>query len=188
MDFRNINEGHEDGEEPIVFHYNREERIRNAPDLVKQYYAGELKRPRGLFRVLVSNKANKTLLFVLVVCFILVGFIGFFGPKKNESAVSGVSFNLLAFSYDDTVYASLKFSEPDKKNRENYSENIPLKVRFSFFDADNMCIVFDEVNGSYNGKEVFLRTSCRDYDIFNVTAEFDFCDEEVKLQASVEHR
>ncbi len=189
MDFSKIEEGHEDGEEPLVFHYNREERIKNAPELVKKYYDGELLQKRGLFRVLVATRANRMMLFVLVVCFILVGFIGFFGPKKSERTVQGVEFNLSAFSFDDSVYASIRCDEPVRKFLGDYEgKSIPIVAAVSFIDADSQVLFSETVSENYLGNQIFLRTSVTDYDIVKVCADFAFSGENVHLESSVEHR
>lgn len=170
MDFRNIDEGHADGEEKPVFHYNREERIKNAPEIVKKYYSGEMNQKRGLFRVLVATKGNRMLLFCLAAAFIITGFMGFFGPTKNSSLVSGVPANLSAFSVEDTIYVSLKLSEPVKKARENYKSAAKVHAVFDAYDADNQKLFTNEIDDVYEGSELFLRTTFRDYDIFNIVA------------------
>ncbi|MBQ0052106.1 MAG: hypothetical protein KBT11_08600 [Treponema sp.] len=188
MDFRNIDEGHAEGEEPLVFHYNREDRIKNAPDLVKQYYSGELNRKRGLFRVLVSTKGNRFMLFALVVCFIIIGFVEFFGPSSNVDTVSGISSKLTAFSYEDTIYVSLKLEKAGKKYLEAHKDENGVEVfaLVQAYDADNQLLFEDKVNGKYEGKDLFLRTSFTDYDIFSIKAQLAAGGEVKNLSCSVE--
>ena len=45
--FKNVEEMRPDGEQPLHFYYNREERIARAPEIVKAYYRGEMKNVRG---------------------------------------------------------------------------------------------------------------------------------------------
>lgn len=170
MDFRNIDEGHADGEEKPFFHYNREERIKNAPEIVKKYYSGEMSQRRGLFRVLVATKGNRMILFCLAAAFIITGFMGFFGPTKNSALVSGVPVVLSAFSVEDTIYVSLKLSEPAKKFRKQYESAAIVHVVFDAYDADSQKLFTNEIDDVYEGGELFLRTTFRDYDILNVVA------------------
>lgn len=170
MDFRNIDEGHADGEENPVFHYNREKRIKNAPEIVKKYYSGEMSQKRGIFRVLVATKGNRMLLFCLAAAFIITGFMRFFGPTKNSALVTGVPANLSAFSVEDTIYVSLKLSEPAKKFRDQYESAAKVHAVFDAYDADSQKLFTNEIDDVYEGSELFLRTTFRDYDIFNIVA------------------
>ncbi len=189
MDFSKIDESKEEGEEKLVFHYNREERLKKAPEIVRKYYAGELIQKRGLFRSLVSTRGNRMMFFVLLLSCGLTAFVGFFGPKKNVRSAAGVEFTLTAFSFDDSVYASVKFSEPFQKNRSDYKDKrIPVSAAMSFVDADSQVVFREEASEIYSGKQLFLRTSVTDYDIVKVWADFTFCDEEIHLESPVEHR
>lgn len=187
MDFRNIEEGRADGEEKPVFHYSREERIKNAPEIVRKYYSGELNQKRGIFRVLVATRANRMIFFCLAVAIIVTGFMGFFGPSKNSALVSGVPAKLTAFSVEDTVYVSLKLDEPARKSREKY-DGTAAKVLsvFDAYDADSQKLFSKEISEIYEGREMFLRTTFRDYDIFNIDADVEIGGETKRLSCQVE--
>lgn len=186
MDFRNIDEGHADGEEKLVFHYSHDERIKNAPEIVKKYYSGELQKKRGFFRVLVATPGNRMLLFCLVAAVIVTGFIGFFGPSKNSSLVSGVPSELSAFSMGDVIYASVKLEKPIKKFQEKYKSPTPVNAVFNVLDAGNQILLTKENDEIYNGEELFLRTSFQDYDIFKVTVDVTIGGETKTLSCQVE--
>ena len=159
MDFSNMSEGHVDGEESMVFHYNREERIKNAPQSVQDYYAGKLGAFKpGLFRALVSTKGNRFIFMTLVICFLLVIFVGIFGPKKNVDVLAGVRLDLSVFVYadfGDNVYVDLKLDPPAKKMLANYEREIPVKVTFSAVNAEGQIAQNVTVVDKYNGKELF---------------------------------
>ena len=53
-------------EENIVFHYSHENRIKNAPKIVQDYYNGNFKLNKGI-KVLFKNAPNRVLLISLVV-------------------------------------------------------------------------------------------------------------------------
>lgn len=189
MDFKNIDEGHPDGEEPLVFYYNREERIKNSPKIVKDFYAGKLiqKRP-GLFRALVSTRQNRMVFFCLVAAVIMAFFFGFFGPSKNEASIAGVDCELSAFSFEDNVLVSVKFNEPAKKYKAKYESAVKVKALFSACDADGQKIFEKEINDVYNGKELFIRTTFADYDIFTVAADVEIENESSRLSCKIEKR
>jgi len=187
MDFNSINEGHEDGKEPLHFYYNREDRISHAPKLVQDYYHGNLLKKTGFFRVLVSTRGNRLMLIMMAVCFAIVIFFGFFGKKPNESSVSGVHVILSAFSFEDTVYVSVRLEEPGKKGLQIKSLPAPVSVEVQMIDADKQIVNKTDLNGKYDGKEQYMRTTFRDYDILSVQAEISLAGKKGKFSAKVEH-
>ncbi len=185
MDFNNVNETEPDGEEQLVFYYNREERIKNSPQIVKDYYDGKITAFKpGLFKALTATKGNRITLFVLVVCFAVVLFTGIFN-KRNEGNVAGVPVALSAFSFEEKVYVSLKFDEAKKNSA---GQNIPYKAEIIFQDADKQPVSTETFTVNYQGKECFIRTTCNDYDIFYVGAVVTHDDIVQELYAAVEKR
>ena len=199
MDFSQIPEGHEDGEEPLIFHYDKAERVRNAPQIVKDYYDGKLiqKRP-GLFKALVATRSNRLIFIALMVCFALVVFNMFFGPKPNVETRKGVPMTLAAFSYDGSVLVSLEFDDVWKIFAGKYSGGIPVFAKFEAVDVDNQVVGVLEDAGLYEERQLFLRARFTDFDIASVNAEvvLKFGGEEnsdgdsrpVVLKAKVERR
>lgn len=184
MDFSKTDEGHTDGEENLVFYYNREERIKRAPSIVQRYYnsEGEFGMKRGLFRSLVATKANRIMLVTLGFLFAVVLFIGLFA-KYEEGSLAGVPVELGAFSFEDTVYVSVHCAVPGKKFTGSLP--LPLKAVVSFYNIDEQLLETQELSGKYEGNELFLRTTIRDYDIMRITAVVSMADTSVELKAQV---
>ena len=165
MDFSNIDEGHLDEEEAgaeeerLVFYYDRSKRVKNAPQIVQDYYSGKFTAFRpGLFKALVATKANRFILFTLVVCFLMVLFVGFFGPKDNVCVIRGVKADLSAFVYEDfgeKVYVDLKLDPPSKQFLGEYEEPLPVKITFSAVNNDLQVIEKIVVEQTYSGKELY---------------------------------
>ena len=101
---QNMKEGFSNSDEQnLTFHYSREERLKKAPPLVQSYYEGDFKAYKpGIFKALVSTKQNRTVFFVLIVCFAVVLVEGFLN-KKNQSSIQGVPLELTAFSFEENV-------------------------------------------------------------------------------------
>ena len=66
MDFDKIQEGRSDDKQELHFFYNREERLKNAPQIVQDYYSGKFKPTKGFFRVMFATKGNRFLFVSLV--------------------------------------------------------------------------------------------------------------------------
>ena len=92
MDLNTIDEGHsekrnEDGE--FHYYYSREERLKNAPQSVKDFYAGKMAPKKGLFKVLFATRANKFLFMSIVVFVAVIWIFTFFsGRNANRFLVS----------------------------------------------------------------------------------------------------
>ena len=171
MNFKNIDEGHaenEKGPQDFHFYYNREERLKNAPQSVRDFYDGKMAPKKGLFKVLVSTPANK-FLFLSIIVFVAVIFIFNFFNNRNASSFCGTECELTAFSYDEDIYASLKFEELNKILKSE-SISLPVKVLFQAYDSSGLVSNKSEVSDIYTGQELFIRTKFPDYDIIKVVA------------------
>lgn len=164
--FKDVEEGHADGEEPVVYRYNREERIEKAPKIVQEYYAGGLRPVRGL-KVLFANKSNR-FVFMALIFFIAAAWI-YTGLNNTRSyaKINDISFELQAFVYDEEVYSSLKIV-----NKKKAKASSPQKITADFFiiNSDKEVSDKDSLSLVYESGEEYLRTKCHDYDIIRVDA------------------
>ena len=192
MDFSGFEETRSDNpsdEEQMVFRYNRAERLKHAPKIVQDYYSGDFKPYKGgLFRSLISTRANKLLLATIIFTFGIIFFIRAFGPEKKSGRLSGVDISLSAFSYEDSVYASVKFYEASKKLKSDFEGGYPISALISAYDNEGILISEQKVTGKYEGNEIFLRTIFSDYDIMSIGAVCSMDDKLLKLDAPIEKR
>lgn len=201
MDFTKIPEGSgDDGGKPagtgadgqLVFHYSREERLKHAPQIVRDYYDGKIKAYRpGIFKALVATRANRMILFALAVCAAVVAFNAFFGGRPNRASVEGVPLELAAFSVEDRVYASVRADRAGRKSAL-YGRAAPVRAVFTGIDADGASVLTSEDSDLYEGRELFLRTTFTDFDILSVSADVTFVvdgeERRATLRSSVERR
>ena len=112
-------------EAELNFHYKREDRLKDAPTVVKKYYAGELPTaPKGLFKALVHTKSSRFTFMALILVLALVVALIFFGPKANQNSLGNTEFSLSAFSFEEKIYVSIK-----TQTKTNQSEiQIPLEL------------------------------------------------------------
>ena len=191
-DLSNSEESSKNGEK-LHFYYNREERLKHAPKIVRDYYDGSGGRPvKGLFRVLVANRGNRIMLISVILFAAFVWFYSSFSERKS-STFMGASVTLSAFSYEDSVYASMKFSPPkNKRNKPNNNfaapVSFPVNVLFSAVDNNGGISAEQEVNDVYNGEDLFIRTRFNDYDIIKVKAVLSSGAEQKDFFVTVEKR
>lgn len=155
-------------EAELNFHYNREDRLKDAPTVVKKYYAGELPTaPKGLFKALVHTKSSRFTFMALILVLALVVALIFFGPKANQNSIGNTEFNLSAFSFEEKVYISIK-----TQSKVNQPEiQIPLEISISALDKESQILNQEKIETVITENEEFIRTIFTDYDIISVEVE-----------------
>ncbi|MBQ3024890.1 MAG: hypothetical protein IJD23_06245 [Spirochaetaceae bacterium] len=154
-------------ENELNFRYSREERLKNAPDTVKRYYAGEGPTPpKGFFKALVHTKSSRFTFMALILVLALVVSLIFFGPKANESSLQNTNFTLSAFSFEEKIFISIK-----TETQETKQINLPLEITISVFDNEKQLINQQKIESLITQKEEFIRTIFTDYDIISVEVE-----------------
>lgn len=155
-------------EAELNFHYNREDRLKDAPTVVKKYYAGELPTaPKGLFKALVHTKSSRFTFMALILVLALVVALIFFGPKANQNSIGNTEFNLSAFSFEEKVFVSIK-----TETKINQTEiQIPLEISISVLDKESQILNQEKIETVITENEEFIRTIFTDYDIISVEVE-----------------
>jgi len=179
-------ESHEDGERPLHFYYNREERLKNAPKSVQDYYAG--KGPvlaHGIFKTLVATPANRFMLTAVGACMLLVVFMSIFGNKPDKKQIGNTQVQLTAFSFEDAIYVSIHF-DGLKAVKNGKPEKVDAVVYA--IDTDTQKSQKQSLNGIYDGKEIYMRTKFPDYDIIKVQADIEIAGKKQSLITPVQRR
>ena len=155
-------------EAELNFHYNREDRLKDAPTVVKKYYAGELPTaPKGLFKALVHTKSSRFTFMALILVLALVVALIFFGPKANQNSIGNTEFNLSAFSFEEKVFVSIK-----TETKINQTEiQIPLEISISALDKESQILNQEKIETVITENEEFIRTIFTDYDIISISVE-----------------
>ena len=166
----------------LNFRYSREERLKNAPDTVKKYYAGEGPTPpKGFFKALVHTKSSRFTFMALILVLALVVSLIFFGPKANESSLQNTNFTLSAFSFEEKIYVTLKYVQKSIQEQE-------IIVTFQTFDKDKGLVSENKKAFIIAENNSFLRTTFIDYDILDVVAIIQGKNGTITLKKSVEKR
>ena len=181
--FENVDEGHSEGEEKLVFRYNREERLKNAPQIVRDYYDGKMKPVRGI-KIFWVNKTNRYILFSLVI---FIGFAWVFtalNNTRNYAKINNIAFELSAFSFQDEVYVNIKIN--DKKADEK-SPPVKIEAEVFFINNDNQVSQKKELSLVYRDGVQTLATKATDYDIIRVDVIVSADNKEKEISSAVKH-
>ena len=95
-------------QEGLTFYYNRERRLENAPDLVKNLYKNESKGRMGLFRTLTADRPRKFLFFIIVFMCLGILSLSIFGFFDKAHILDGNKIDISATSFEGTTYTVLK--------------------------------------------------------------------------------
>lgn len=181
--FEEVDEGHAEGEEKVVFRYNREERLKHAPQIVRDAYEGKMNPVRG-FKVLWVNKSNR---FILLSLIIFIAFVWIFTAVNNTRSytkINNIAFEITSFSFQDEVYVTIKIN--DKKADEK-SAPVKIEAEVFFINNDNQVVEKKELSLVYSNGEKTLATKVTDYDIIRVDSIITAAGTEKEVSTSVKH-
>ncbi len=168
-------------EADLHFYYNREERINRAPSIVKSHYDGTEKVPeKGFFKSLVSTKSSRFLLGSIVLLVIMILFVTNIDTTSNVATLNNVTLELSAFSYDESVYVTLKAHEAATE------EDISTSIYFSALNDKEIVIKQSTMHSIFDGNENFYRTTFPKYDILYIECIVTLNDETVHLKTVVQ--
>lgn len=163
--FEHVDEGHVDGEKPVTYYYNREERLSRAPENVKKYYRGEMNPVKG-FKALVAGP-NKFILFALVffvgVTWVYTGF----NKSRNYAKIEGLDCEVVSYSFEDTIYSSVSVKWNPKTEDKNKGD-CAVKAEIFLIDGDNQIVNKEVQTITYNAQDVetkYIRVRHTDFDI-----------------------
>ncbi|MDE6718780.1 MAG: hypothetical protein K2J68_02870 [Treponemataceae bacterium] len=181
----------EEKESAIHFHYDRNERINNAPKIVQDFYSGKMKIEKGFFRILVANKFNRVMLFTVALFFVVVLGVNFL-QNPTLGVCAGFECELSAFAYGDEILAQVKIHALQKSLRdknfridEYVAEKKEVAAIFDFLDGESEIATRSQKSGFLQKNEFFLRTNVPNYDIIKVCAQVEILGERVELSANV---
>lgn len=166
------NDGHEDNEENLVFHYKRDSYREHEDEKTRNLASGTTKIAPGLFKSLVNTKGNRIMFFTLIAITVFAFIWGTFSKDDNKTKIQGVSLTLSAFSYGDLgseIYTSLKLEQS-----KNSKEKFPLSLEIVFYavDSDEQISDKSEQVFVFDRKETqFVRAKFADYDIENIKCQ-----------------
>ena len=179
--FEDVDEGHLDGETPVHFYYNREERIKKAPKIVQDYYDGKMEPVRG-FKVLFKNKSNLSILIALIF------FVGFtwmytgFNNSRNYVKTGDIVNEMQAFIYEDDVYVTIKLS-----SKKVIEKPALTTVKISYVNNDKQVVSEETQSVVYKEGEEYIRTKTTDYDIIRVDAMVSYEGIEKEMSYIIKH-
>lgn len=166
-------DGYADGEEPVVFHHREGEFRKYESKVYSDMATGKNQPKRGMFRVLVGTRMNRTIFFAMILTFGVVMCVNLFGRKSHEDVIEGVFCSMSAFSFGDDVYVSVemkKKSGSKKSLPEVLVRDLSLDVSAIDSDGAESNKSHQEFSFDSSKEDQVCRMSFRNYDISNIKA------------------
>lgn len=188
-------DGYSEGEEPVIFHYQKGSFRKHEQQIYSDLATGKTGPAKGFFKVLVSSKGNKMIFFTMIVSIALACIIGFLSGRKNQGTVGGVKCSLSAFSFEDTVYASVSLNKDGKKRSK-----APVNMDFYFEVTTAKGVVADSRSVACtfvpDGKNDPVHVAFPDYEFLKKVSDEGFIvrcrvsadDEEKVLETDIEKK
>jgi len=121
----NSNEGGPKAGEKLNFYYNRERRLENAPDAVKNNYKNEQPVRFGILQALVADKPRRFLLIVIVLMCVGILALSFFGYFDTSYILEGNKIDITAAGYEGTTIVIIRKTA---KSKDFYSGAVDIAV------------------------------------------------------------
>jgi hypothetical protein len=115
-------------EEPLVFHYSREERLSSADEAVRELNEARQRRRPGLFRTLTATRPLAFLFLAIIMLSLTALVTNFLVPSPDEAELGGNRFSLSAFRFEGDVYVAVKKT---KARRDAYIGPAVLRISAS---------------------------------------------------------
>jgi hypothetical protein len=172
-----------DPEKPdIVFHYNRERRLANAPESVRRAYEeGPIKRP-GIIRGLTASPGLRSIFFVIVLLSAIITGVGIFGTPEGYSKIDGIPVSLKALHFDEQVYFTLTFL-PDEA-----AEAARIRAEVTALNESGMILDQMELDSVFTGSKLVLRGVFPDHGITRLSADIHAGNSIVTTGVSVDRK
>ena len=142
----------------VFTRYNREDRIKNASEKVRQLHDPDFIRRRSFIKSVTENPGLRSIFFAILV---LVGVNIFFFitlSDKNNGKIYGIKSELNSFIHQDKALANLLLSENTKfleslKDSEE-KDGALIRVNFIFLDDEGNKLSSSLQSGIYTGGEL----------------------------------
>ncbi|MDR0443116.1 MAG: hypothetical protein LBH44_06905 [Treponema sp.] len=115
-----------DKDEPLHFYYNRERRLANAPQAVRDLYVVQKHNRFNLLKPLISSKPKAMLFFTIIISFVAIFVLSIMGYFDNSWSLDGNKLEIKGIKYEEMVIMLVKKSV--QKNRQGYTGAVDIAV------------------------------------------------------------
>jgi len=124
----------DDVNEQLPFRYNRERRLENAPQNVKDLYKEQKPGGFSLFRPLVADKPRAALFITIIVLCIIILVITISGYISSDYILDGNKLDIKATGYEGTAIVVIRKTVSDKNSAYSGSVDIAVSTAVQMYE------------------------------------------------------
>lgn len=158
--FVELNEYCEDNS-TIELRYNRERRLKNAPDSVKLLHSPDYIKKQSFFASIWSNKGHRFIFIAIIILVSLNASLFFFYYGSNSGRIGGIKVQLETFQYNGDILVNVVFNESKTPQKE-------IKVYARGLNSKGDELSFSETQGIYIGAKLILHFKIENKDVKKV--------------------
>ncbi|MCL2720090.1 MAG: hypothetical protein FWD47_01950 [Treponema sp.] len=111
--------------ENLNFHYNRERRLANAPQSVKDLYNEQKQSRFGVFKALVADKPRRTLFIIIIFMCVGILMLSRFGFFDKTYILDGNKIDIKGTFFEETTLITLRKTA---QNENAYTGHVDIAV------------------------------------------------------------
>ena len=166
--------------EELNFHYKRENRLKNAPNIVKEHYEEDGKPSSGFFKSLVATKSSRFLLGSIVILLVMIFFVKNVDKIAQPTNIDGIPIELSAFLFESTIYVTATAKEfPIEKD-------IPITICFNALNKENKIVKTTTIYSIFDGTENLLRTTFENNNIMTIECHISTETKTITIKTNVQ--
>jgi len=184
-------DGVSEAKEKIVYHYDRERRLANAPESVRNAYKKGYTPNKGFIRGLTANAGLKSVFITIIILSVAVVALTLFRDSPGSASAGGYDFKLKAFLYEESVYVTLRCAPAAnaKKTAPSASAgSVPVTAVITALDRAGNVLETRELTDVLRGPELQLRAKLPDFEVSSVKAEVKIENTGVTITSSVDRK
>jgi len=116
----------------VYLRYDREERLKRAPEAVRQMYAPDYIKRMSLFKSLTATRSSRSLLFAIIAVFALTFASFLLKTDRQAGKIHGIPVKLEWLSQQDRLYVNVSFSAIP----QNDTDTLPAAVRINALNRE----------------------------------------------------
>ena len=112
--------------------YDRNERLKRAPESVRQMYEPDYIKRIGLLKSLIAARSSRSVLFAIVAVFALTSMSFLFKTDRQSGKIQGVPVKLEYLTQQEYLYVNISFGVTERS--DDYA--LPLTIRITAVNRD----------------------------------------------------
>jgi len=144
--------------EELNFHYNRERRLENAPQSVKDLYKEPVKNKLGLLGPLIADRPRRIMFFVIIFLCVLIFALSRMGFFDNYHSLDGNRFEVSGLFFDENtivIIRKIKMKDEPYTGALNIAVSVPVKNPANEISIEDISVFYHRIDLTLENEEEY---------------------------------